>query len=360
MRSIAVINQKGGVGKTTTTVNLGAALSRRGFRVLLMDMDPQANLTVHVDKRPDLESNTLTSLMVEDASLSQVLQATSSENLMVVPSDTSLAGVEQVLANRIGRETILRQALETFAEQEQFDFLLLDCPPSLGVLSANALVAAEHVVIPMQAEYLSLQGMAKLVEVIQLVQKQLNPKLEIALVLPCMVDSRTNLSAEVLNEIEQHFGGLLARTRIRNNVKLAEAPSFGLSIFEHAPESNGAADYDSFACELLSVFDMAIPEVVEDREEDEVEEPTSGPEESSAEPIEAADIAATQAPATGPEQPLGAETEAEQTVDEADQSDAPDAVGTEPSADPMTPSVAPSAPDSTPEAEESGSADGTA
>ena len=302
MRSIAVINQKGGVGKTTTTVNLGAALSRRGFRVLLMDMDPQANLTVHVDKRPDLESNTLTSLMVEDAPLSQVIQSTSSENLMVVPSDTSLAGVEQVLANRIGRETILRQALETFAEEQQFDFLLLDCPPSLGVLSANALVAAEHVVIPMQAEYLSLQGMAKLVEVIQLVQRQLNPKLEIALVLPCMVDSRTNLSAEVLSEIEQHFGGLLARTRIRNNVKLAEAPSFGLSIFEHAPDSNGAADYDSFACELLAVFDMAIPDVIEHDEEEE-EAPAVHEE-----PTVQGDPAVPEAPAvqedpTGPEVP---------------------------------------------------------
>ena len=263
MRSIAVINQKGGVGKTTTTVNLGAALTRRGFRVLLMDLDPQANLTVHVDKRPDLESNTLTSLMVDDAPLGQVIQETSIDNLQVVPSDTSLAGVEQALANRIGRETILRQALDAFPDKDQFDFLLLDCPPSLSVLSANALVAAEHVVIPMQAEYLSLQGMAKLVEVIQLVQKQLNPKLKIALVLPCMVDSRTNLSTEVLDEIEQHFGSLLARTRIRNNVKLAEAPSFGLSIFQHAADSNGAADYDAAACELLSTLGIAVPEVVQ-------------------------------------------------------------------------------------------------
>ena len=231
MRRVAVINQKGGVGKTTTTVSIGAALAYLGKRVLLLDMDPQANLTVHVDKRPDLESNTLTSMMVEDAPLADLVQPTSLDGLFVVPSDTSLAGVEQVLANRIGRETILREALEKFAEQNDYDFLLLDCPPSLGVLSANALVAAEKVVIPMQAQYLSLQGMAKLIEVIQLVQKRLNPDLDIALVLPCMVDSRTNLSVEVLREIETHFGSLLARTRIRNNVKLAEAPSFGRSIF---------------------------------------------------------------------------------------------------------------------------------
>ena len=257
MQRIAVINQKGGVGKTTTTVNLGAALAHRGRRVLLLDMDPQANLTVHVDKRPDLESNTMTSLLVDDAKLADLVQPTSQEGLFVVPSDTSLAGVEQVLANRIGRETILREALDVFAGQGDFEFVLFDCPPSLGVLSANALVAADFVVIPMQAEYLSLQGMAKLLEVIQLVQKRLNPSVKIACVLPCMVDNRTNLSTEVLREIDTHFGPLLTRTRIRNNVKLAEAPSFGRTIFEHAPDSNGARDYASFCDEFLQMIGLA-------------------------------------------------------------------------------------------------------
>jgi chromosome partitioning protein len=259
MKCIAVINQKGGVGKTTTTVNLGAGLARRGFRVLLLDMDPQANLTVHVDKRPDLESNTLTNLLVEDAPLRDLVQPTATPGLSVVPSDTSLAGVEQVLANRIGRETILREALAAFPDAANYDFVLFDCPPSLGVLSANALVAADHVVIPMQAEYLSLQGMAKLMEVIQLVQRRLNAPLQIACVLPCMLDARTNLSTEVLREIETHFGSLLAKTRIRNNVKLAEAPSFGRTIFEHAPDSNGARDYDAFTAELLTMIGNPVP-----------------------------------------------------------------------------------------------------
>ena len=257
MKRIAVINQKGGVGKTTTTVNLGAALAHKGYRVLLLDMDPQANLTVHVDKRPDLEGNTLTNLLIEDQKLETLVQPTGLPNLFVVPSDTSLAGVEQVLANRIGRETILREALDAFPGKNDFDFVLFDCPPSLGVLSANALVAADFVVIPMQAEYLSLQGMAKLLEVIQLVQKRLNPAVKIACVLPCMVDARTNLSTEVLREIDSHFGSILTRTRIRNNVKLAEAPSFGRTIFEHAPDSNGARDYEAFASEFLGMIGAA-------------------------------------------------------------------------------------------------------
>jgi chromosome partitioning protein len=251
---LAVINQKGGVGKTTTTVNLGAALARRGRRVLLVDLDPQANLTIHVDRRPDLASPTITNVLLEEKTLADVIVPAAADGLFVVPADTSLGGIEQVLANRIGRETILRDAFEALAAagSPAFDDVLLDCPPSLGVLSANALVAADEVVVPIQAEYFSLQGMAKLTEVVDLVRRRLNPKLRIRSILPCMVDLRTRLRGEVLGEVGRHFGDVLSPVSIRNNVKLAEAPSFGQTIFEHAPDSNGALDYAAFADHLLA------------------------------------------------------------------------------------------------------------
>jgi chromosome partitioning protein len=250
VKCIAVINQKGGVGKTTTTVNLGAGLAQQGQRVLLVDLDPQANLTLHVDCQPELGGPSITQLFVDDQPLKAIIRPTTTPGLSVVPSDTSLGGVEQVLANKIGRETLLREAMAAY-DGEPFDYALLDCPPSLGVLSANALVAADEVLIPMQAEYFSLQGMAKLTEVIELVRRRLNPALAILCVLPCMLDVRTRLTGEVLGEIRRHFGDLVARNPIRTNVKLAEAPSFGRSIFEHDPECNGARDYRALAEEVL-------------------------------------------------------------------------------------------------------------
>lgn len=251
MKRIAVINQKGGVGKTTTTVSLGAALAGLGKRVLLLDMDPQANLTLHLDRRPDLEARTMTDLLVDGARLTDMIVATSTPGLWVVPADTSLSGVEQVLANKIGRETVLREAFEEHGEALDYDYVLMDCPPALGVISANALVCVDQVIIPMQAEYFSMQGMTKLMEVMELVQRRLNPGLSIAMILPCMVNKRTNLTVEVLRELRHHFGDVLARTSVRSNVKLAEAPSFGRTIFEHAPDSNGAEDYAAVAAELL-------------------------------------------------------------------------------------------------------------
>jgi chromosome partitioning protein len=249
---LAVINQKGGVGKTTTAANLGAAFARLGHRTLLVDLDPQANLTLHVDQRLDLEAPSVTNLFVDDLPLAGLIRPTRADGLSVVPADTTLAGVEQVLANRIGRETLLREAFERCAELAGFEFVLLDCPPSLGVIAANALVAADRVLIPMQPEFFALQGMSKLLEVVALVRRRLNPTLEVVGIVPCMVDQRTNLANEVVAEIERHFGELATRSRVRSNVKLAEAPSFGRTIFEHAPESNGARDYAALAEELLA------------------------------------------------------------------------------------------------------------
>lgn len=255
MRRIAVINQKGGVGKTTTAVNLGAALARQGHRVLLLDLDPQANLTLHVDRQPDLEARTMTHVLLEEEPLAEIVQPTGTPGLEVAPADTSLGGVEQVLANRIGRETILREAVDRLAREKEpaYAFVLMDCPPSLGVLSANALVCAREVLIPMQTEYFSLQGMAKLLEVVELVRHRLNPDLSVRSIVPCMVDLRTNLTHEVLEEIRRHFGDRVSATLIRSNVKLAEAPSFGVTIFDHAPDSHGAADYTALAAEIAGV-----------------------------------------------------------------------------------------------------------
>lgn len=274
MRRVAVINQKGGVGKTTTTVNHGAALTRLGKRVLLIDIDPQANLTLHVDRRPGPDTKTLTNLFVDDVPLREMIQETATPGLCVVPADTSLAGVEQVLANRIGREMILSEALDSI-EDLGFDFVLIDCPPSLGVLSANALVGANEVIIPLQTEYFALQGMAKLMEVIDLVKKRLNPALGVNCVLPCMVDQRTNLSSEVLSELANHFGDLVAGTMIRMNVKLAEAPSFGRTVFEHDPECNGAWDHETFAREFLG---LPFQQFEDEEEEEDEEEPEEGDE----------------------------------------------------------------------------------
>jgi chromosome partitioning protein len=328
VRCIAVINQKGGVGKTTSTVNIGAALAGRGNKVLLLDIDPQANLTLHLDCRPEGDGATMTDLLVDGKNLAEMISETGTEGLYMIPADTSLAGVETMLANRIGRETILREAIEAFEEGDaapKFDYIFLDCPPSLGVLSANALVSADEIIIPMQAEYFSMQGMTKLMEVMQLVKQRLNPDLSICLILPCMVDRRTNLTNEVLGELRQHFGDVLAETCIRSNVKLAEAPSFGRTIFEHAPESNGARDYDVVADELLrrfaGTFEVApLESELEEDEEDAIDE---SEEEGSevVEPVAADEVtesegeAATEEPAAIVESPLEAPVAADEVTE---------------------------------------------
>jgi chromosome partitioning protein len=260
MRRIAFMNQKGGVGKTTTCVNLGAALARRGMRVLLVDMDPQSNLTVHMDVKPDSGGKSIYDVLAGRAALAETLRPTSTLGVDLAPSSLDLAAAEMELVTALGREQVLKEAVDRLeaaaagggdSAPEPYDFLLVDCPPSLGLLAVNALVAVREVIVPLQAEFFALQGMARLRDVVTLVEKRLNPGLSILGILPSMVDSRTTLSREVLTEIRSYFGAAVFGTAIRRNIRLAEASSHGRTVFEYAPDSNGAADYAALAEEVL-------------------------------------------------------------------------------------------------------------
>jgi len=274
VKRIAVINQKGGVGKTTTTANLGAALGRAGHSVLLLDLDAQTNLSLHLSPfgDPDAgeppgpvdepEGPTIFEVLVDidRVSLASAIVDRPSEHVRLVRASQDLAGIEQALAGKIGRELLLRDAFDGLVrEGHTFDFALMDCPPSLGVLSLNALSAADSVLIPLQTEFFALQGLSQLFEVVQVVQQRLNPDLSIVGILPCLVDQRTRLAAEAISEIRQHFGELLFETRVRKSVRLAEAPGFGQSIFSYAPGSPGAEDYQSLTAELLARLGLAKP-----------------------------------------------------------------------------------------------------
>lgn len=259
MRSIAVINQKGGVGKTTTAVNLSAALADQGQRVCVLDLDPQAHASLHLGVTATGAVPTIYDVLCGNATVAQA-RVDVSDRLSVVPSNIDLAAAEMELAGEVGRELILRDALAV--EQKPFDFLVLDCPPSLGVLTINALVAVEEVFLPLQPHFLALHGLSKLLRTVEVVSKRLNNRLRLSGVVLCMYDSTTRLAQEVSSDVEAFFGGACAdnpvhasarffASRIRRNVRLAEAPSFGQSIFEYAPECNGAADYRALAAEVL-------------------------------------------------------------------------------------------------------------
>lgn len=259
MRRIAIINQKGGVGKTTTTVTLGAALAERGRRVVVVDMDAQANLSLSLGVEAPSGSPTSHTILIGETSFARALQPTALANLSLVPSNLDLSGAELELASAIGREYLLRDALRQWQEDAQkstgespADYVLFDCPPSLGLLSINALAAAGEVLITIQTEFLALQGMSKLVDIVQLLRRRLNPELVITGILPCLYDSRLKLAREVLGEIRRYFPGQVLRQPIRANVKLAEAPSFGQTIFQYAPDSNGADDYRAAANEVIA------------------------------------------------------------------------------------------------------------
>lgn len=259
MRSIAVINQKGGVGKTTTAVNLSAALSQAGKKVCLVDMDPQAHASLHLGISLEESSRSTYSLLTDDVPVSDV-RVEISRDLCVIPAHIDLAAAEMELANEVGREIILRDKLEE--DGMRFDYLILDCPPSLGVLTLNALTAATEIFLPLQPHFLALHGLSKLLKTIDLVGKRLNPGLKLTGIVFCMYDSGTKLAAEVSRDVKEFFSDQRIsntvwkeatnfETMIRRNIRLAEAPSFGQSIFDYAPQSNGAADYLALAAEVL-------------------------------------------------------------------------------------------------------------
>ncbi|HZN67145.1 MAG TPA: AAA family ATPase [Tepidisphaeraceae bacterium] len=261
MRIIAVMNQKGGVGKTTTTVNLGAALAEAGKRVCLIDLDPQAHLTINYGVDPNPDTVGLYELLLGEHSFLEAVHKID-DRIALVPSSIDLAAAEIELVTVIGRETLLKKRME--AAQHDFDFILMDCPPSLGLLTLNALAVAHEVIVPMQPHFLALQGVAKLLETVQLVNKRMNPKLKVSGIVLTMFDSQTKLGGEVVAELHGFIDSAkgkqlpwadakVFKTRVRRNIKLAESPSFGQHIMKYDPASNGAADYRMLAREVMGM-----------------------------------------------------------------------------------------------------------
>lgn len=252
MRTIALLNQKGGTGKTTCTVNVGAGLARKGKRVLLVDMDPQAALTYSLGVKAHELDTAIYELLKVDTTLEEIL--IDKGNLSLIPANLNLSGADLELANTRGRERRLEAALydsPRSLHMKPFDYILIDCPPSLGLLSLMALTAAREVWIPLQMEYLALQGLSRLLQTVGVVKKRLNPSLEITGIIGTRFDSRRNLNKEVLAKIREYFGTKVFKTAIRENISLAEAPSFGKTIFEYRPGSHGAEDYESLCREIL-------------------------------------------------------------------------------------------------------------
>ncbi|MBI4716851.1 MAG: ParA family protein [Planctomycetes bacterium] len=261
MRRIAIINQKGGVGKTTTTAHLGAALALAGRRVLLIDLDPQAHLTLHfgtqlAEDQPSVYDVLTNGVAVRDVALPV------RENLWIVPADIDLAGAEAELISITGREVLLREALD--ADAAPYDALLIDCPPSLGVLTVNALSACDEVIIPLQAHFFALQGLSRLLDTVTLVRQRINPGLVVRGIVLCMHEGSTRLASEVVDDLSGFLSAqrgmrapwseaVVYATRVRRSIKLAECCSFGQTVFEYAPRSHGATDYAGLAGEVFAL-----------------------------------------------------------------------------------------------------------
>jgi chromosome partitioning protein len=245
---MAIANQKGGVGKTTTAVNLGACLATLGYRVLVCDLDPQGNASTGLGLNPSNLSASMYDVILNDLPIEDCIEPSSVRNLFVAPASLDLAGAEIELVPAFSRELRLKRALE--AVHDQFDFVLIDCPPSLGLLTVNGLAAATEVVVPIQCEYYALEGVGQLLRNVSLVQRNLNPTLEVSAVILVMYDARTKLSEQVVLEVRKHFGDTVCRHIVPRTVRLSEAPSFGQPIIAFDPSSRGAIAYRELAKEI--------------------------------------------------------------------------------------------------------------
>jgi chromosome partitioning protein len=255
MRKIAVLNQKGGVGKTTTAVNIAAALAATGMKVVAVDLDPQAHLTIHLGLEPETVQSGSYGVLTQAEEFEHAVLPVR-QNLWLLPANINLVGAESELVSVVGRETILREAIRPI--EDKFDYLIIDCPPSLGLLTLNALAAVDEILIPLQPHFLALQGFGKLLQTVELVNRRINPKLKVEGILLCMYDSRASLPKEVKADIEQFLDkargtncawaqAQILPVCIRRNIKLAEAPSYGKTIFEYEQNCHGAQDYKEVA-----------------------------------------------------------------------------------------------------------------
>ena len=308
MRTIAVLNQKGGVGKTTTVANIAAALAAAGSRVVVIDFDPQAHLTIHLGLEPQIIRFGSYQVLTQSAEFEKQILLMR-PNLWLLPANINLVGAESELVSVVGRETILREALQP--SRDKFDYCLIDCGPSLGLLTLNALAAADDVLIPLQPHFLALRGFGKLLQTVELVNKRINPNLKVKWILLCMFDSRASLPSEVRADIEQFLNkargtncawaqAQILPVYIRRNIKLAEAPSYGKTIFEYEQNCHGAEDYRKVAELIHAQFQPPIPPDAQPVTISEIQDEPSAPSATSPQP----DSQAAPQPRT---QPTGAD-----------------------------------------------------